>query len=821
MRISSRVLSAAVGIAMVCGLTLVGSVPATAAPTSAMNSFIAGLVTPAQSAQRKFGVPASVSIAQAIADSDWGSSAPAKQAKNYFDTQCGAGMTAAKFAVLAEAQVGKPYVLGAEAAITTADPAKFDCSELVQWLFGRSGNPITDLAASQYNVTKAASSSSPKAGDLVFLRNNPARSNGIGHVAIVTKKLASGDWEVIEARGRAYGVVRTTLSYWKQRSYYAGMRRYSKLVFANSNGVSASASSLYQSGCVTISSERYAKFSSATSSFYGHAAAVVNDGAYKQVRAAIDNVQKYVDEIAKVEHPKDAAAYAGTIDGLIATYHLTDYDIVPFDIVLDSGDKGAKVISLQHLLLASGTSVKTSGAFDSATVSAVKKYQAARKLERDGEAGPKTLTTLFAKVAAGATGSRVQALHTLLTAAGPAPTAGSTFGSETVAALKAFQVTAGRSGTGVADANTWARLFMTPDQAPAPKVAGTTQVTQNLTASVAKWGPGTFALDYQWYRSGAPVSGARSTTYTLQPADAGARITVAVTGTRPGYTTIRRTSASTAAVAKAQLTATPTPKVTGTATVGAALSTVPGTWAPAPVEPAYQWYRGATAIPGATAAAYTVQGADAGSKLKVTVTGNKAGYESVTTTSAVTAAAAKGKLATTPTPKISGTTKTGATLTADAGAWAPAPDALAYQWYRGKTAIKGATAAAYVLTAADAKARIQVRVTGTKAGYDTVTKTSAVTAKVIAAGKLTKGKPKIRGTAKVGKTLKVTAATWGPGTVKLSYRWYHVSTAIKGATGSSYKLKSVDRGHTISVKVTGSKTGFTSATTKVSLKVKK
>ena len=64
---------------MVCGLTLVGSVPATAAPTSEMNSFIAGLVTPAQAAQRRFSVPSSVSIAQAIADSDWGNSAPAKQ----------------------------------------------------------------------------------------------------------------------------------------------------------------------------------------------------------------------------------------------------------------------------------------------------------------------------------------------------------------------------------------------------------------------------------------------------------------------------------------------------------------------------------------------------------------------------------------------------------------------------------------------------------------------------------------------------------------------------------------------------------------------
>ncbi|HRM76594.1 MAG TPA: hypothetical protein PLI13_18085, partial [Paracoccus sp. (in: a-proteobacteria)] len=59
-------------------------------------------------------------------------------------------MTPAQFASLADDQVGKPYVLGAEAAISNPNPPKFDCSELVEWLYGRSGNRITDLAAWQY-----------------------------------------------------------------------------------------------------------------------------------------------------------------------------------------------------------------------------------------------------------------------------------------------------------------------------------------------------------------------------------------------------------------------------------------------------------------------------------------------------------------------------------------------------------------------------------------------------------------------------------------------------------------------------------------------
>lgn len=133
-------------------------------------------------------------------------------------------ITAAAFAKLLDAQVGKPYVLGAEASISDPNPKAFDCSELVQWAFGRSGNKITDLAAAQYDATRPVTGT-PKVGDLVFLRNNPARSNGIGHVAILTKKLAGGDWRIVEARGHAYGVVRTTLSYWKGRAHYAGIRR--------------------------------------------------------------------------------------------------------------------------------------------------------------------------------------------------------------------------------------------------------------------------------------------------------------------------------------------------------------------------------------------------------------------------------------------------------------------------------------------------------------------------------------------------------------------------------------------------------------------
>ncbi len=105
-----------------------------------------------------------------------------------------------------------------------------------------------------------------------------------------------------------------------------------------------------------------------------------------------------------------------------------------------------------------------------------------------------------------------------------------------------------------------------------------------------------------------------------------------------------------------------------------------------------------------------------------------------------------------------------------------------YQWYRSGKAIKGATSKTYKLVAADRADRITVKVTGTKAGYATAAKTSAKTGKV-AVGTLKSVKPKITGTAKVGKRLTANAGTWTSGT-KLKYQWYRSGIAIKGASSS-------------------------------------
>ncbi|MGY3319436.1 hypothetical protein [Arthrobacter sp. TE12232] len=165
---------------------------------------------------------------------------------------------------------------------------------------------------------------------------------------------------------------------------------------------------------------------------------------------------------------------------------------------------------------------------------------------------------------------------------------------------------------------------------------------------------------------------------------------------------------------------------------------------------------------------------------------------------------------TTAVPSISGTPQVGRTLTAVTGTWSPTPDVLGFQWFRSGTAITGATGKTYALLAADYGKTITLKVTASKAGYPSITKTSAATA-VVAKGSLTAPVPTITGTAKVGSTLTAVPGTWGPSPVTLSYQWKANGVAIIGATAATYKPAAADAGKTLTVTVTGTKTGYTTA----------
>jgi hypothetical protein len=81
----------------------------------------------------------------------------------------------ADLVALADQQLGKPYVFGAEG------PNTFDCSGLMQWVYGRFGVKLPRLAHEQATYGIAVPKSGPyKPGDLVFSSWDGRPSSHVG-----------------------------------------------------------------------------------------------------------------------------------------------------------------------------------------------------------------------------------------------------------------------------------------------------------------------------------------------------------------------------------------------------------------------------------------------------------------------------------------------------------------------------------------------------------------------------------------------------------------------------------------------------------------
>lgn len=228
----------------------------------------------------------------------------------------------------------------------------------------------------------------------------------------------------------------------------------------------------------------------------------------------------------------------------------------------------------------------------------------------------------------------------------------------------------------------------------------------------------------QWLANGVPIPGATRDELPLTAAHRGARISVRVTWSQPGYTTAVKTSPATSSVAAGTLTA-PRPSVRGIPAVGATVAAQPGTWTRG-TQLSYQWYASGKKINGATTSTYKVGSSLVGKNITVTVTGKKAGY---TTNSKGSKATAKVALLATPT--ISGSAKVGQKLTAKPGRWTSGTR-LTYQWYANGKAISKATTSTLTVPSSLKGKKITVKVTGMKSGYATVSTTSRATAAVAA-----------------------------------------------------------------------------------------
>ncbi|MFJ6679052.1 peptidoglycan DD-metalloendopeptidase family protein [Microbacterium sp. NPDC091382] len=339
--------------------------------------------------------------------------------------------------------------------------------------------------------------------------------------------------------------------------------------------------------------------------------------------------------------------------------------------------------------------------------------------------------------------------------------------------------------------------------APRPTVTGTLRVGGTVSAAAGSWAP-TATLRYQWRLDGVAVAGATSRTFALPAGALGKRVSVTVTATRSGYRTTSMTSVASATVARGALVRGSL-KVSGAPTVGATLTASAPGFGPAPVSFAWQWLRDGKSIPGATRHIYVPTSADLDRTLTVRVTLTKPGYTGIALTSpGLTVGRA---FTASPVPAISGAVSVGATVKVASAAWKPTPAAITYQWLRGGKAISGATRSSYKIVAADAGSALSVRVSATKGGYTSVSRTSASVAvpRVLTVPSTVT----ISGTGTVGETLTAVPGTWGPGTVTFSYQWLRGGTPIAGATGRTYRPVAGDAGKTISVRITGARSGYT------------
>lgn len=181
-----------------------------------------------------------------------------------------------------------------------------------------------------------------------------------------------------------------------------------------------------------------------------------------------------------------------------------------------------------------------------------------------------------------------------------------------------------------------------------PRVTGTAQVGEALTASTGTWANNPTTFRYRWLRCNASglscvLLAADGRTYRLGADDVGKTLRVRVTAVNADGAANARSEPSGVVVPNAApLQNTSRPTITGDARVGEELSANEGTWSGNPTSFAFQWQRCdidtliCVDVVGATGRSYGVRTADVGTRLRVQVTA-RTDTRTGTATSAATA----------------------------------------------------------------------------------------------------------------------------------------------------------------------------------------
>ncbi|GAA2630102.1 hypothetical protein [Paractinoplanes durhamensis] len=199
---------------------------------------------------------------------------------------------------------------------------------------------------------------------------------------------------------------------------------------------------------------------------------------------------------------------------------------------------------------------------------------------------------------------------------------------------------------------------------------------------------------------------------------------------------------------------------------------------------------------------------------RVDLAGAAAGAWSVTATSAATHATATlagpftvigPNLVSTQAPSISGAIRVGSTVRAVPGVWSPAATSYGYQWAANGSAIKGATGVTYTIPPALRGLRLSVVVTARRPDYLAGARATAYATVGYGVAPKASALPKISGTVKAGKTVKVSVGTWSPKPTAYRYEWRLNGKLI--STSSAVKLTKAMKGKKLTVTVVAKRTG--------------
>jgi hypothetical protein len=320
----------------------------------------------------------------------------------------------------------------------------------------------------------------------------------------------------------------------------------------------------------------------------------------------------------------------------------------------------------------------------------------------------------------------------------------------------------------------------------------------------------------QWYCNGVTYSSWTGTSLILYEISAATQGTyVAVATNSAGSAT---SNSATVTVGTTTPTGTPptitTQPVSQSVNSGANVSfTVAAAGTPTPT---YQWFKGSNAISGATNATLTlnnVAGSDADTYYAVAT--NSAG--SATSSNATLSVASSAIAPTITTQPVSQSVTAGANVTMSiAATGSPTPT---YQWFKGSTALPGATNAALTInnvSTSDAGIYCAAAMNsgGTILSNDatlTVSASAGSTAPVFTAQPVSQT---------VGAKSTVTFTASATGTPAPTYQWFKNGAAITGATNATLTLSTVNKGAagTYTVVATNSAGSATSAAATLTVK---